>query len=481
MGSTRATLQVGILVFLAAVLFLCGYFFFNSAIVSQKYYTMRATFKDALGVQADSEVDLSGVAVGNVAVVSLAPETNRAVVLMRIKRGVQIPIGTEVTISASVFGGTATVAMFPPSLAPGAHCQYYQPGATIVGTEAFNFTALATQTGGLVQQLNNTAVHADKLLSEATATAGTMNRLLNDPRLERGIDQSIENVQLASHNGVLLTDQLRQVVAADNAKALDSLGNVDNTTAQIKDLADSNKEKLDAIVQNLDATSANIKHITASTNQGLIEGNTVKNLSDTVANLKQATSELITIEDDVHGITGDKGVNADLKSTIHNVAQASGKANDLVTRLSALTGGPHQRYGSGTMQFGSELDFTQNLRTSNFRTDFNVTAPLSSTDFGRLGVYDITGTDRLNLQYGQIFPINKRIDYLAGIYAGKVGVGADYDLFGDNTLSFELYNPNRLRVDAKGRIKLNKQAGIWLGIDDIPRTNGVIVGLDLRR
>jgi hypothetical protein len=213
----------------------------------------------------------------------------------------------------------------------------------------------------------------------------------------------------------------------------------------------------------------------------MTKGDMGDNLSGAAANLKQATAQLNQIASDIHGLTSSPQVQADIKTTVHNVAQVSGQTQQLVSKLDAITSGHFGTAGKGSPKFEGRLDFTQNFRTDKFRTDLDLYAPLSSTDFASVGVYDLTGANTLNLQYGVRAAYNSPLDYRAGVYAGKVAVGADYDLFGPDTLSFDLYDPNRLRLDARLHVPLDKQLGFWFGVEDVPRTNGVTLGVELRR
>lgn len=480
MDTARTALQVGLLVFFAAILFIIGYYFFFGAVKSQKYYPITAEFADAQGIVQGADVDLAGVKIGEVSGVELAPN-DEALVRMRIKRDKKIPKKSIVTIASSLLGGNATVTITPPG--PRLEAQYgdYMPGDMIPGSEPFSLTNLESQAGPVMSQLTTTMKRADLLMTSAARMTGSINRIVADPRMQRSLTDTMNNLDLASRQGLLLTRQMQGMLAEDNGEARMALGNIDATTGEFRDTAAENRAKLDHIIEHMDRTSASLDHLTAQLDQAFAQGHVPANLAETVANLKQATEQLNQIEADVHNVTGNAQVQSDLKTTIHNVAQTSGSTSQLVQRLNALTSGHLGASGPGAEQFQGRLDFTQNFRTSKFRTDFDLYAPLSSVDFARLGVYDLTGSNLLNLQYGFRPAYNSRIDYRAGVYAGKVAVGADYDLFGLNTFSLDLYDPNRLRLDARDHIPLNAQTGVWLGVEDIPRTNALTLGLELRR
>jgi phospholipid/cholesterol/gamma-HCH transport system substrate-binding protein len=221
--------------------------------------------------------------------------------------------------------------------------------------------------------------------------------------------------------------------------------------------------------------------LTQSTNRTIVKGNVAAKLSDTVDKLNDATNNLDQITSDLHKFTSDPKVDQNLRTTVDNIAQTTTSTKILVARITSLVGGHVQPRGSGQSAFLANLDFSQNFATKKFRTDFDLYAPISSSDFVRAGIFDITERNYLNLQYGTTLPYNRDLDARAGVYAGKVGVGLDYHLFRNNNLSMDLYDPNRLHLDLKARVRLSNQAALIIGGEDLTRDSGAVVGVELRR
>jgi phospholipid/cholesterol/gamma-HCH transport system substrate-binding protein len=485
MDTARSALQVGILVCLGALLFGYGYVFFNGTLKSQRFYTVTVEFKNAGGISSGAAVEMSGVTIGQVAPapvgVTLDSATDKALVQLQITKGVNIPVGSVITITASLLGGSANIAIIPPALGPGsAPVKYYAPGALIQGTEAFDISSVAGQTGQLIDQVNRTTIKADKLIETVTFTAANLNKLLLNQQLKQNLLETTQNIDEASREGVILTEQLHQALTDDNSSIQTALGNVDVMTDQMRNITLDNKAKLDEIVSNLNSTTATLNQLTQSTNRTLTQGNVVANLSSTVENMKQASANFEQITDDFHKFSSDPKVQANLRTTVDNLAQTTTNTKILVSRLSSLVGNRVAKRGAGEAFLGN-LDFTQNLRTNKFRTDADLYAPLNNTDFIRLGIYDITESNQLNLQYGSSLPYNRALDARAGVYAGKVGVGLDYHLFRNNNLSLDLYDPNRLHLDLKARLRLSNQAALIVGGEDLTHNSGAVIGVELRR
>ena len=474
--------MVGVLVLVAAVLAIWCYSFFNQRLRTNSTYGLVVMFDDAEGISKQADVYLAGVNIGAVTSVGLSPTTGRAEVRIQIQKGIGVPIGSVATINSSLLGGASTIDFTPPEQTGVlSAADYYAPGTIIDGRPTTSLAEVQAQAGTLMSQLSTTAQKADALLDQATKTAATLNQMISDPRVRGSLDDTVMNLDKASEQGLQLTNDLRTMMAQDNGQVKGVLGNVAATTEQLHATTQANSAQITQIVENLKQTTGQLAAMTQQANETFTKGNTIENLSDTIANLKQATVKMNQIAANISDLTGDKQVEGDIKTTIHNTALVSENLGALIPRLTALVGkGRTTQVAAGNAQFETKLDFTQDLRTNKFRTDFDLLTPISGTDFARLGVYDLTGLNELNLQYGQASPYNKLLTYRAGIYASKVGFGADYDLFGDKTFSLDIYNPNRIQIDAKQKLRLNKESSLWFGVQDIPRTNAVAVGFELQ-
>jgi phospholipid/cholesterol/gamma-HCH transport system substrate-binding protein len=486
METARSALQVGILVFLGIILFSIGYVFFNGAVKGHNTYVVTVRFKDAGGISPGSEVDMSGIKVGKVSTekngVRLDPTTNTALIDLQIEKRYKIPVGSSITVVASLLGGTATVAIFPPSRVAGeTPSAVYAPGSIIPGVEGFSIASVGGQTGQLLEQVGKTTVKANKLIDTVTETAAKLNGMLNSQELRDNLIATTGNINQASKQGLMLTEQLRQILAEDSISIRASLNNVNGTTSTLDKLAQQNKAKLDQIVSNLTETTNTLNQLTQNTTRTLTKGHFASNLSSTVDNLNQATTNLNDITADLHKFTSDPKVGENLRTTVDNIAQTTTSAKNLVARINGLVGGTVKHRGSGAASFLANLDFSQNFHTNKFRTDVDLYAPISTTDFVRAGIFDITESNRLNLQYGTTLPYNRGLDARAGVYAGKVGVGLDYDLFRNDNVSLDIYDPNRLHLDLKTRIRLSNQAALIIGGEDLTRDSGAVVGVELRR
>lgn len=525
--------SVGLAVIVAAVLFGGMFAFFNGGGFFKHTYTLDVLFDNVDGITPSVPVELAGVEIGTVRKVSLTAG-RKADLTLEIKdkingAPVRIPTGSQFTISSAILGGSGVVMIVPP-----ANAQKH-PNDTI----ALGATDLeGTRTGDITTSL----AHANDLIDQLTLTTRRIDVLVADPALQRSLKQTAANLNTASANGARLTDQLNRTVVGDNKQALEllqqdnrqamtllhqdnaevqqllsqtrvssrvALNNLTDTTATIKGTTMENREKINQIVSNLNDTTAAVAGITQQTNDLLSKGGITQNLSATVANLKTATDKLNTIAGSLQGLTTDPTLQSNLKQTVANIKDSSEETKLLLQRLNKLAGTkrpaavvigpggavvvpPVTTGGGGTTQLPHSnetvplilprVDLVQNTRSDHFRVDLDTIVPLPSspTAFARAGIYGLGDTNKLTLQYGSFGSRGSFYDYRYGLYASKLAVGADFGLGRPESFSFDLYDPNRVHLDAHGVLMLAPELGLLAGGEDLTRHGGLIVGLEYR-
>ncbi len=85
------------------------------------------------------------------------------------------------------------------------------------------------------------------------------------------------------------------------------------------------------------------------------------------------------------------------------------------------------------------------------------------------------------MQAGRGLGKNGLVDARAGLYASKLSVGGDLGLGRPATLSFDLYDPNKYHLDARGVLNLTPDLGLIVGGEDLSRHPGGLVGLEYRQ
>ncbi len=502
--------RVGLLVVVAVALVVATLAWFRGGL-GRNSYTIDVLFDDASGVDKDAPVTLAGVPIGKVDSVTLTP-SQKADLKLEIKQQYHIPTGSTFSIVTPILGSAGNVVVAPPEDAAKRPKDVIQPGATdLQGERSIDISAAFSKANVLLTQLSETTRRSDRLIDALTQTALTAQNELGSPQVQRTLD----NLSVASANGAHLTAQMNAALATDNAQLQGLLrqtaggertilGNLDSTTGQLNSLATQNRGKLNDVVSNLQDTTASLSGITGQLNDALKNGDAPQNLGAVLKSLKTASDNLVLISDNFAKLSGDQGIQGDLRATLHNVRASTDATDALLERLDELTGArrrPAVVIAPGATPPGGappvrtdenliapellpRIDLVQDLRNSHFRTDADIVLPLQGDvpgAFARVGVYGLGDTNRAILEYGAALDPRGLFDVRGGLYASKLSLGGDIGLGRRATVSVDAWDPNRLHLDTRGVLILGDGFGLLVGDEDLLRRPAPTVGLEYRR
>lgn len=508
------------LVFVAAVLLLGGMLtFLKGNLLNNNTYSFDVLFPDASGVTAETPVTLAGVQIGKVASVTLTP-TQQADLRLEIKdklngRDVRIPRGSQFLIATPILGTSGTIMVMPPTSAVlrSGGGSIHDGETDLRGSKVGDLAASLSKATALLDQVTITTKKVDALLDSATSLA-------NDPKIRNSLQQTLANVNQASANGLQLTGKLNGLLAEDNNQVLAllrqtkageqvSLDNLAATTGSVRQITSENKAQIAGIIRNLNDTTSAVAGITGQANSALSKGGITQNLGATVANLKATTDKLNAIAgnfEKLSTIATDPKVQSNLRDTVQNIRDSTEQATFLLERLNKIAGGrrktatvvvapgvgavvlpgtatPAPARPAGGLYFLPRVQALYNTRDKHFRTDIDALVPLSvaPVTFVRAGIYGFGDSNKLILQGGQALDKKGLVTGRAGIYASKLSVGADVGLGKRQTLSLDIYDPNNLKIDAKGTLMLAPELGLVLGGENLNRKSGGLIGLEYRK
>ena len=515
--------RVGLVFVAVVLLFGALIYFLRGNVLNNNTYSFDVLFTDASGVTADTPVTLAGVQIGKVASVTLTP-SQQADLKLEIKnklngREVRIPRGSQFLIATPILGTSGTIMVVPPTSAVLRSGGAIQDGeADLKGTKVGDLTASLSKATALLDQVTVTTKKVNLLLDSATSLA-------NDPKLRASLQQTLDNVNLASRNGLQLTNKLNGVLVEDNAQVLAllaqtkagtqiSLSDINGTTANIREITSENKVQIATLLRNLNDTTSAVAGITGQLNGSLKNGGITHNLEATVANLKTTTDKLNVIAgnfEKLSNVATDPKVQSNLKDTVQNIRDSTEQATFLLERLNRIAGGKRKSAtviaapGVGAIilpgtappaaipapsrdggpQYLPRVQALYNTHDKHFRTDIDALVPLSAAPvtFVRAGIYGFGDSNKLILQGGQALDKKGLVTGRVGIYASKLSVGADVGLGKRETLSIDAYDPNNFRVDAKGTLMLAPELGLVLGGENINHGSrrGALIGLEYRK
>ncbi|WP_114391987.1 outer membrane lipid asymmetry maintenance protein MlaD [Oleisolibacter albus] len=143
----------------AVVLAVAGLFLFfaytTSHVRAVSGYTVEARFSSTGGLNAGSDVRISGVKVGTVTQQFLDPQSFQAVIRMQIDQSVQLPVDTSASIASESLLGGRFVALQPggeeEKLKDGGRIEYTQSAVNLedlLGRFIFNASSGGSASGG---------------------------------------------------------------------------------------------------------------------------------------------------------------------------------------------------------------------------------------------------------------------------------------------------------------------------------------------
>lgn len=129
------------------------------------------------------------------------------------------------------------------------------------------------------------------------------------------------------------------------------------------------------------------------------------------------------------------------------------------------------------------VDVLENIRDNNLRVDLDALLPYGFTPSGffRAGIFDIGNANLANLEYGMMLDQAQGTAFRFGLYKSKLSVGADYGLAKQISLNADLYGLNGVNADVHGVYMLNSNFGVVVGVDNVLRNAGPVIGIEYRR
>ncbi len=94
-------------------------------------YTLYARFDSVSGLRPDSSVEIAGVEIGRIGKISLDSERYMALVMLKIRKGIQITDDAIASVKTSGMIGDKFI-----KITPGGSDSILEPGGTIVETES---------------------------------------------------------------------------------------------------------------------------------------------------------------------------------------------------------------------------------------------------------------------------------------------------------------------------------------------------------
>lgn len=268
--------RVGIFVLLGLIVL--TYFTFKVSkwgLIAEKGYRLTVDFDTAAGLEPKSDVKMAGVPIGKVEEIQLVG--NRARLVLRIQKGIRIPIDSVGTIQTQGLLGEKYV-----EILPGKDTQRNLPA----GGQVAN-TLSPTNLDEMIRKLSSIGDDVKKFTESLSSTFGTEEG-------KKALGDILRDVRAT-------TAVLRTVVTGNEQRLNRILANVDRLSADLSDISSANKQDVRATIANLRALSDTLRSEAPALVRKLEEMSTGvsgvvadnrENLKESIQNLKVASARL---------------------------------------------------------------------------------------------------------------------------------------------------------------------------------------------
>jgi phospholipid/cholesterol/gamma-HCH transport system substrate-binding protein len=473
---------VGVVVVVAAAIMVAAYVLLASAGIIGNTYVRTVDFPDAQGVTKGTDVQMAGVKIGQVDAVGLSRD-NRALLTLRILQRYPIleryPLapGTEIHIAATGLLTTPIVEIVPPK-------RPETEKGVLHGTSPPTIDQLMPQ--------------AQQLLTNLNGLTHSLQGVLGDRQLIANLKRSTQNLAEVSERGKVIGANLAEVsergkAIATNLQSASVSGRqiaagfkqttrrLDRTAALLQQTVGENREKLGETITSVNDTMQAMKGLVEHVNDVVVDPKLKDSLQGTVVNLNQATANLVKISDSLEKLSADQQLNEDLRATVANTRATTAEAAQLLGRLNHLLGGGHRSAATTREKVENTavtVDVAEQTRPGRPRLDLNAYIPAGSARFYRIGLGDVTETNKLNLQFGEPFLGNSA---RFGLYGSRLGVGLDVGAPSHPHFSADLYSLADPRLDLRARAGIGPGLDLTVGVLSAFRRNTPTVGVTWRR
>jgi phospholipid/cholesterol/gamma-HCH transport system substrate-binding protein len=420
----RTEAKVGLVVVLAAVLFVGLFAYLGQGLIQEPGYPIDILFSNAEGLAPGGSVSMAGVQIGTIRTLALTPD-NQAVVRVRIRPNVSIPIGSRFRVASTTLLSGRTLQVVPGVPTRG----YLRQGDRVRGEvppsidDLFQrVSVLADDLRGAIADARVVLVSANRAVEGIGRTVDSVNALVGDERLRASLLRSVQNVEAA-------TARLDRIVERAGEPVHET---AENFRVMSRDLAVLAKqlERFGASVVGDGEVSQQIRR-------------TVTSIESTARRIDEMTR---TLQD---GLINEKQI-AEVRSLIGDTRKTVQQAGETLKTADAAI----QQVSGVIRQTAEAIPLLRSLRftyelwydgATGLRHDIDVWAARGQPRYFRFAIHDIGRGNLLQAQVG--FRLDDALGWRLGLVNSQVGVGLDYQLSPQWNAMLDVYNFNRLTVD----------------------------------
>jgi ABC-type transporter Mla subunit MlaD len=488
--------------------------------VRARSYPVTAYFENVQGLPTGAEVRFAGVRVGRVTTVTLGANPKfpqrPAAVKMAIMHDTVLYANDRFIVQQSALLGDKFVEVRRVEAVPRGRLE---AGAEIAGGESEGIEKLAEETRALVKEAREAlvairgTVASDynrqmlrAILANVEAATSNANRLalqgmqlatvLTKHAEKAGPDvaATADNLKQASAS-VRSTAQLVRTVLATSPVPRDLAeagANVRKVSEDIQSITDNlaqvlgHPETREAIQGALEHLHQSTENLAAATDQAaklVGEEGAGKDIREALAQLRAAATSVSNITSTYEKLLTDPCFTQDVRQTVASAREAAeagaraikkaecslDRVDETMEKVSKVTGvfSPDDVRATMALEASEE-----NALRADLKVDLQYGKERNR--FWRVGVRDVGDAETLILQHS--FASGKN-GVRVGIYGNKVGVGYDLNPQSRLGLEAELWDPNDLRLDLRGKYDISSHADVLFGFNQVGEGTDPFIGL----
>lgn len=226
--------KLGIFIFLGTVLLVVAVFLIgNKEALFVKSFYVKSYFQDVSGLRNGAPVRLSGLNIGSVSNLQIAPGTKNLVeVTMRINSDMRqfIRLDSKATIQTEGLVGGKVVSITPGTQ----NYAVISNNGVIKSKQQISLTKIIEETQGTIGYLKNLTKNLSEITKKVNKGKGTFGKIINDNSLYYA---AVHITKSADSSLVILTRRMDAVsgVIVDLSKGISGIiNNIDSSTAELK-------------------------------------------------------------------------------------------------------------------------------------------------------------------------------------------------------------------------------------------------------
>ncbi len=296
MSKSRLEWKVGLFVLIGLVLIAALLLQFSKGMTFfQSTYDIYLSSPNVGGLKSKAGVLMSGVQVGTVSDIQLAPDGRTVTITLRIFSQYVIRKDARFVIEQSGFLGDQYIGVVPTENKG----EPFRNGGTAQAEAPFNLQEFTRSAAGFIARVDDTI----KKLNDSLAD---VSRILLNPETLTNLSVTAANMRQVSERAVTTVDEINATLATNTPSLSESATNLvlfsrqlNEFAAQMKELVATNTEDINRTVKNVELSSESLKALASDLQAGKgLAGDLLKNpelasrVSEIADNLSVTTSNL---------------------------------------------------------------------------------------------------------------------------------------------------------------------------------------------